>query len=416
MRRGIAALGTLALTATLAACSNGSTGAGESGQSDQSGASAESGAAADGTLTIWADDTRFSELQEFATDFTAATQIDVQVVQKSESDMDQEFITQVPTGNGPDIIVMAHDKLGSLVTNGVVGTVDLGDSASEFSQSAVQAVTYDGQTYGVPYAVESVALVRNNALTSDTPTTYDDMVTSGEATGVEYPFIIQMGEEGDPYHFYPFQTSFGAPVFAQDADGSYTTELTLGGDNGTAFATWLKEQGDAGLLDPSITSDIAKQAFLDGKAAYTITGPWNVTAFREAGMDVSVLPIPKAGTQDAQPFVGVQVFFPSAKTQNQLLVNKFFEYVETADAQKQLYDVGGRVPAMTSVADSIDDPDIKGFAEVAGSGVPMPAIPEMGSVWQFWGVTEVNVVTGKEDAATGWATMVDNITSAISGD
>ena len=34
--------------------------------------------------------------------------------------MDTEFTTQVPTGNGPDLIVMAHDKLGALVANGVV--------------------------------------------------------------------------------------------------------------------------------------------------------------------------------------------------------------------------------------------------------------------------------------------------------
>lgn len=413
MRRGIAVLGALALVGTLAACGSGS---GESGavQSGTGTDTDQSGAGDVGTLTIWADDTRYGEMQKFATDFTAQTQIGLDVVQKSESAMDTEFISQVPTGKGPDLIVMAHDKLGALVSNGVVGTVDLTDSKDSFSDSAVQAVTFDGQTYGVPYAIESVALVRNNKLTSDTPATFDDMIASGRAAGVQYPFIIQMGEEGDPYHFYPFQTSFGAPVFKQDASGSYTTELGLGGEGGTAFANWLHTQGEAGILDPAVTSDVAKQAFLDGKAAYTVTGPWNVTAFREAGMDVSVLPVPKAGDLDAQPFVGVQVFFSSAKTQNQLLVNKFFDYVATEAAQKQLYEIGGRVPAMTSVAAGIDDPDITGFATVAGSGVPMPAIPEMGSVWQFWGVTEANIVTGKEDPATGWSTMVDNIQGAIS--
>lgn len=68
---------------------------------------------------------------------------------------------------------------------------------------------------------------------------------------------------------------------------------------------------------------------------------------------------------------------------------------------------------MTSVAEGIDDADVKGFATVAGSGVPMPAIPEMGSVWQFWGVTEANIVTGKEAPEEGWKTMVDNIKGAI---
>ena len=124
--------------------------------------------------------------------------------------------------------------------------MDLGEAKSKFADVAVKAVTYNGQTYGVPYAVESVALVRNNALTKDEPKTYDDMIASGKTAGVEYPFIIQMGDKGDPYHFYGFQTSFGAPVFNTNADGEYTSELAMGGSGGTDFANWLKAQGARG--------------------------------------------------------------------------------------------------------------------------------------------------------------------------
>ena len=404
MRRGIAALGVFAAVTALAACNNGTTNS--SSSSDNSGDAAA-------TLTIWADDTRFSQVESFAEDFTTSTGVKVNVVQKSESDMDTEFTTQVPTGNGPDLIVMAHDKLGALVANGVVAPVDLCEAKSNFADVAVKAVTYNGQTYGVPYAVESVALVRNNALTKDTPTTYDDMIASGKTTGVEYPFIIQMGDKGDPYHFYGFQTSFGAPVFKTNADGEYTSELALGGSGGTDFATWLKAQGDAGVFSPSITGDIAKQAFLDGKAAYTVTGPWNVTAFREAGMDVSVLPIPSAGSQAAQPFVGVQMFYQSAKSANPVAAKQFFNYLATPEAQEKMQRLGGRASAMPEVAAKSGDPDIKDFAKVAESGALAPAIPAMGSVWNFWGQTEANIVTGTETPAEGWATMVTNINNAI---
>ena len=187
MRRGIAGLGILAIAASLAACG------GKSGTTTDN--QSAGGAGASGTITIWADDTRYSQIEEFAKDFTASSGVSVSVVQKSESDMDTEFTTQVPTGNGPDLIVMAHDKLGSLVSNGVVAPVDLGDK-SKFSDVAVKAVTYGGQTYGVPYAVESVALVRNNKLTTDTPATFADTLTSGQAAGVQYPFVVQMGEHG----------------------------------------------------------------------------------------------------------------------------------------------------------------------------------------------------------------------------
>ena len=410
MRRSIAAIGIVALTASLAAC-----GTNKAADTTSTDTATETTTSEVGTLTIWADDTRYTQMQEFATDFTTATGIGLNVVQKSEADMDDEFITQVPTGNGPDIMVTAHDRLGGLVANGVVGTVDLGAAASELSESAVQGVTYDGQTYGMPYAIESVALIRNNALTTDTPATFDDMIASGKAAGAERPFVVQAGTDGqlDPYHMYAFQTSFGAPVFKQDADGSYTTELALGGENGTKFAEWLKAQGEAGTLDTSISADIAKQMFLDGKAPYIVTGPWNISAFTEAGLDISVLPIPSAGGQEAQPFVGVQAFFPSAKTANPLLVAEFMKYVGSKEGQQKLYELGKRIPAHTAVAQGIDDALLKGVAEVAGAGVPMPAIPEMGSVWEFWGATEGNIATGKEAPEQGWATMVTNIQNAI---
>ena len=406
MRRGIAMFGVLAVTATLAACSNGSS----SSSSSQS-ASAGSGSSV-GSLTVWADDTRYSQIQELAKDFTAATKVDVQVVQKSETDMDQEFISQVPTGNGPDVIVMAHDKLGQMVKNGVVSPVDLGEAKSKFSEAAVQGVTYDGKTYGVPYAVESVALVRNNKLTTDTPKTFDEMIASGKKAGSEYPFVVQMSTDGDPYHLYAFETSFGNEVFKQSADGSYTSDLTLGGTGASEFTQWLKEQGAAKTLNPNITADVAKDAFLKGNAAYMVTGPWNVTAAKAAGLDVSVLPIPSAGGKEAEPFVGVQMFYQSSKTQNQVLVSKFFQYLETKEAQSKLQELGGRVPAMTEVANSLSDENLKQFASIAGNGLPMPAIPAMGSVWDYWGKTEVAIVNGA-DPASSWETMVNNIQTSI---
>ena len=406
MRRGIAVCGVLAVTATLAACSNG----GSNSSSSQSASASASSSV--GSLTVWADDTRYSQIQELAKDFTAATKVDVQVVQKSQTDMGQEFISQVPTGNGPDIMVTAHDGLGQLVKNGVISPVDLGDAKSKFSEAAIQGVTYDGKTYGVPYAVESVALVRNNKLTSDSPKTFDEMIASGKKAGSEYPFVVQMGTDGDPYHFYAFESSFGNEVFKQSADGSYTSDLTLGGEGASEFTQWLKEQGAAKTLNPNITSDIAKDAFLKGNAAYMLTGPWNVTAAKEAGLDVSVLPIPSAGGKEAKPFVGVQVFYQSSKTQNQVLVNKFFQYLETKEAQSKLQQLGGRVPAMTEVADSLTDENLKQFASIAGSGLPMPAIPEMKAVWVYWGKTEVAIVNGA-DPASSWETMVNNIKTTM---
>ena len=405
MRRGIAALGVFAAATALAACN---------GNTTPTTNSSENSNETLATLTIWADDTRFSQVQSFAEDFTASTGVAVNVVQKSEADMDTEFTTQVPTGNGPDLIVMAHDKLGALVSNGVVAPVDLGQAKEQFSDVAVKAVTYNGQTYGVPYAVESVALVRNNALTQDTPTTYDDMIASGKKTGVEYPFIIQMGDKGDPYHLLRLPDFLRCPrVQHQRRRRSTPPSWPWAAPAAPTSPTGSRPRVTRASSPPRSPATSPSRPSSTGKAAYTVTGPWNVAAFRDNKMDVSVLPIPAAGSQAAQPFVGVQMFYQSAKSANPVAAKQFFNYLATPEAQEQMQKLGGRASAMPSVAAKSDDQDIKDFSKVAEAGALAPAIPAMGSVWNYWGQTEANIVTGTETPAEGWATMITNINNAI---
>ena len=43
----------------------------------------------------------------------------------------------------------------------------------------------------------------------------------------------------------------------------------------------------------------------------------------------------------------------------------------------------------------------------------MPSIPQMGSVWEFWGVTELAIIKGEGDPATLWQKMSSDIANAI---
>lgn len=412
MRRSIPALATTAVLAlALTACSSGS---GDDTTTDET--SADSGA--EGSLTMWVDDTRIDSMRPVVEAFTEQSGVDVELVQKATGDIGPDFVTQVPTGEGPDVIVSAHDGLGEWVNNGVVAPLELGEKADGFAESAVSAMAYDGQNYGVPISIENIALVRNDALlTETTATTFDELVAQAQGVGQPFSVVVQQGEESDPYHLYPLQTSFGAPVFEQAADGSYTDTLALGGEAGQAYAAYLAKLGQERVLDLSVDGDKAKQAFLDGQAPYIITGPWNTAAFEEAGMDISVLPIPSAGGQPAQPFVGVQGVFISAQSENPVLANELVaNFLTTDEAQTMLYEEGGRLPALTSAADKVDDPILQGFNEAGATGAPMPAIPAMSSVWSFWGATEAQIVgqqTG--DPAGAWDAMVGNIQGAIDG-
>ncbi len=419
MRRSILIAAATVTALTLAACGQSGDDEGNEGTTDQGqeseetdDAEGEEAPAGDGTLTIWVDETRNQAVADAAASFESETGTTVEIVEKNYDDIRNDFLAQVPTGEGPDITVGAHDWLGELTVNGVVAPLELEDKAAEFEDVALEAFTYEGQVYALPYAIENIALYRNTALTDVVPETFDEMITAGQDADVEYPFLMQISEEGDPYTMYPFQTSFGAPVFEMNDDGTYSPELGMGGEGGEAFAAWLGEQGENGNLNTAWEYDIVVEAFANGESPYLVGGPWMLGEF--ADLELSIEAIPSAGGEPANPFSGVQGFYLSAQSQNTILAAQFLtEYMATEEAQLALYEAGDRTPALISAAEvAAEDPIAAGFREVGLDANPMPSIPEMGDVWAFWGVTEAQILGGADPAGT-WQEMVTNIESEI---
>lgn len=370
------------------------------------------------TLTIWTDANRQPAIEAAAATFEEETGATIELVEKNFDDIRTDFTNQVPTGEGPDITIGAHDWLGGLVEAGVVSTLDLGDVADEFEQVALDAFSYDGQTYALPYSLETIALVQNTDLVGeDAPATWDEMIAAGTASGAERPFVINTaGQTGDAYTMYGFQTSFGAPVFVQDDSGSYTTEVGMGGEAGQAFAAWLGEKGETGTgnISTTVDYDTNNELFASGKAAYTIQGPWAIEALTAQGANVKVNPIPSAGGETASPFVGVQGFYLSAESENALVAQEFLvNYLATEDAQRALYEADPRIPAWSTIAEEVSaDPVIAGFVASSQNGVPMPNIPQMGSVWDLWNAAQVQIIKGADPVST-WDKMVADLEATI---
>ncbi len=413
MRKYLPAVALVAAASLLAAC-----GGGDEPTTTPT-ATETKAAGATGELTIWVDENRKPAVEAAAAIYNKTNpDVKVTLVQKNFEDIRADFLAQVPTGQGPDLTIGAHDWLGGFIVNGVVDSVDLGDKAEEFEPVATQAFTYDGQMYGLPYALESVAVVRNTKLVDSTPATFDEMVAKGKAAGTKYPFVINTnGTTGDAYTYYALQTSFGASVFKQNADGSYTSEVGMGGPEGFAYADFLQAGSMKGskLFSTDWTYDVANEEFGSGNAPYTIAGPWAIQTFKDAGIDVAVDPVPSAGGKTAAPFVGVQGFYLSAQSKNKLVANDFLvNYVATPEAMQALYDADPRIPAMKSVAQNVSsDPIVAGFVAASKAGAPMPSIPEMGDVWEFWNSAEASIISGSASGKDAWTKMLADLDAKL---
>ncbi len=371
------------------------------------------------SLTIWADEQRASILNELGTRFFEQTGVRLVVVQKAIGDIRADFITAAPTGSGPDIILGAHDWIGELNASGLLAPVELGPNVAHFATNAVQAFTYtDGKIYGMPQATENIAFIYNTDLVPTPPTTFDEVKTMSadiKAAGTKFGFLRQVG---DPYHYYPIQTAFGGYIFGQNDDGSYNAEdLGLNSEGSVAALTWLDSLYAEGLLDrtANITGDLMLSAFQNGDAAMIISGPWALEGIRAAGVPYAVTSIPSS-TQPGAPFMGVQGFMVNAFSQNQLLAQTFLQtFVATDETMQAFFDQDPRISAWTPVAEKIEDPDLRAFAEAGTVAQPMPNIPAMNAVWGGQGDAITLVETGKLTPQEGADQAQSQVSTAIAG-
>ena len=386
------------LALLLAACSSSSSG--ESSASD--GASAP---AAAGSLLIWADEKRAVPMQELADTWGAENGVTVTVTQVNFDGMKDTYVKQAPAGQGPDIMLGANDWAGELVASGLIAPVQLGDNAANFEQVAVDAFTLDGQNYGVPVAIENIALFRNPDLAPDAPTSIEDMAATGlalEKDGkTQYPIGVQVGDAGDAYHAYPFYSAAGAYFFGQDADGQYDPALLgVGEPPSLAFAEGWAKLGDEGAIKSTFEGGNILDAFASGKAPYFITGPWNVPAIEESGVNFVVESVPGwEALPDITPvpIVGSQGFYLNAASTNQTTAQAFLEATMNTEFMDSLFAADPRPPAWKdSAVAAASDPIIKAFGEFGADGFPNLPIPEMGPVYEELGLAEKRILDGAD--------------------
>jgi len=376
---------------------------------------------ATGKLVIWADDKRAAVLKPFAEKFGKDNGVTV-TVQAISKDQQTTFVTASQQGSGPDVMVGAHDWIGNLVQNGAIDPVQLTDAQkSGFPEVALKAVTFNGQLYGVPYALENIALIRNTDLAPNAPATIEDLVTAGKALKTAGKateiMALQTGQNGDVYHLYPLYTSGGGYLFGSKPNGDLDPhDLGVGKPGSVAALTKIQALGEKGegALKRSIGGDNSIATFTSKKTAFLISGPWAITDIKKAGIKYDITPVPGfAGGQTAAPFVGVQSFFVAAKGKNKALAQEFVtNYVTSPDLAVALYQAEPRPPALVAALERVraSDPDLAKFLEAGSKGQPMPAIPEMATIWDPLGKAEAAIIGGANVQTT-----VDAAAKAISG-
>lgn len=330
-------------------------------------------------LTIWVDQGLSAVMQELAAAYETTHPVDV-IVENHDAILD-DFLAAAPAGTGPDIAVFAHDRVAQLYGDGLLSSIDLSGLEQDFVQTSLDAMTIVGDLYALPYAVENLAMFYNTDLVETPPTTWDDLHTLGLALQGAGSVTWGFSLPGTTYDAYPLMTSNGGYVFGKNPDGSWNTDdLGVGSAGMISFGEMVNNWNLEGFLNPNVDWQEAHDLFKSGEVPWIIAGPWALDQIRASGVPYAIHNFPSGF-----PFLGVRGFVINSFSTKQTLAASFLtEFIADIYPMTRLYEAENRPPAYIPVLETITDPDMAAFGQVAADAEPMPNIPEMGCVWVPW--------------------------------
>src|SRR6266508_4039827 len=277
----------------------------------------------------------------------------------------------VAPDNAPDVIVGAHDWTGQLAADGsVVALFPTKAIKKGFPGYALKAMAYNGKQYGIPTQLENIGLIVNTAL-AKVPTTWAQLESRALAFKKKgsgrIAIAVPQGSGGDAYHMYPFFSGLGGYVFGARKNGALNPQnLCVANKTFLNKASMIDKLNREGLIDSKIDYGQAKNAFLDKKAAFWITGPWETEALQKSGIKFRIVQVPKIKFR-AVPFLGVQGFFVTkfaaghgtASAAKDLVSN----YMGKAGAQFDLATANSRYPANVAAGKRVHDPILSAFGK-----------------------------------------------------
>jgi len=301
-------------------------------------------------LTVWVDDPRYDLIAGAAGSFSEASGISVDVSRVSFEDT----LAAVTAGEGPDVFLASHEHLGEFVRDELVRPLEL--DQLDVDPVAVDAVSDNGITYGVPYGMEAVALFT----TGEAGASFADITAAGGTVGVPDHW----------FYAYGFLSASGGYLFGSSIDD-------IGLSAGEKSLVALEQLIANGTVTVAPYPDLVDE-FSAGGIDALVTGPWQVAPFIDAGTEFSVRSLPTLDGMALRPLVGVQAFFVAAGANADLADSFVREVLQSPDVLAGAAAADDRVPAYLPARGGYLYP---GFVAGVDGGDLIPSFPDAMLAW-----------------------------------
>lgn len=352
-------------------------------------------------LVIWVGgDKAYTGIAEVGKQFEEEMGIQVKV--EIPENVTDRFQQAAATGQGPDILMWAHDRYGEWAQSGLLAEIE---PSAEFRDTVVdlgwQATTVGGKTYGYPIAMEAIGLIYNKDIIKEAPESFEEMFALNEELDKQGIATI-MWDQVQPYFTTPMLASNGGYVFLETDAGYDVKNVGINNEGAKKGASMFAQLIEKNVMPRGVDYGVMESNFNQGKVAMMVSGPWAWSNLDSTGINYGVAPLPTIDGSPSRAFVGVWGAAINNATPNKDIAREFLEnYLLTVDGLDTMNkDVAlGAVANKEFMATLKKDPRIAATFDNAINGLLMPNVPEMGKFWNSMEAALTNIANGREEIA-----------------
>lgn len=270
------------------------------------------------SLLIWT--TRgVPELQQLAREYQQRTGVRVRI--EAPADFVARFELLAQQGQGPDIVIWAHDRFAAWYQAGLLEPVALNSTGlSGCREEAVSALRQGNSLMGYPLQLETLLLFWNPRLLTHPPADLTELATID--TQVPRPLIAW--DLTSAYYTWPYITAGAADVL-QAQPGK---PMRLRASHNSEVLQNLS-QLQQGIQQHWLAADMNYEQimarFSRGELAMMLGGPWDRQRLDQAGIHYRLAAVPALSGRAAQPFFGVIAAGINSQSQEKMLAREFLE-------------------------------------------------------------------------------------------
>ncbi len=360
-------------------------------------------------LTVWESTEGPDEfIKKAGASFTKLyPNITIKYVNVESADSQTKIALDGPGGNGPDLFAAAHNVMGALEAGAYIEKVPDGvaekvkgyvvDNAAK-GATLVNPKQGEGGLYGYPVSVETYALFYNKDLISEeeVPTTFDDLLSyidSYDKSG--HPFVF---DAGNAYYSVMFTNTDENHLYGPDGSDITNTYMNTN-DAVKQLQTFVKLSKAVNMPTEDIATKYCDSMFIEGDAAMTITGAWNIKTFEDAGINFAIAPLPSFPGVDhpAISFEGVRCMYVSAFSNHKNEAAAFGEFLCTPEMQKLRFECTETVPS-ADIEINDENGYVSSMQKQLDYSYPMPNMSQASLFWSAFASAYSNIWNGVVDS------------------